>query len=197
MSSPGASHCSSFSSRHDERQAGCFRLRRCVVPRLRRDRTAARPHRPRSHRTSRLRHRPAHRHDLHDARGDLRCPARRRHDLHRALHDLRCHPRAQWRRPFLRRLDDGGDRPLGSRRRTRTNGDGGRVSAGRSLRQRRRQHGDARRRDVAAHAARGLSRRHRWRRSRGSWNRRHPGASGDGRRSVPDRGVPSTSPIWK
>ena len=160
------------------------------LPCLCRDRAAARPHRPRSHRASRLRHRPAHRHDLHDARGDLRRSARRGDDLHRALHDLRRHPRAQRRRPLLRRLDDRGDRPLGPRRRTGTNRHGRRVPSRRGLGQWRRQHGDARRGDVAADAARGLSRRHRGRRSGGGGNRRHPGASGHGSRGISHRRVP-------
>ena len=56
------------------------------------------------------------RHALHDARGHLRRAARRHRDLHRAVHDLRRGARAQRRRPLLRRLGDGRDRPVGQRR---------------------------------------------------------------------------------
>ena len=57
-------------------------------------------------------HRAHHRHALHDARRHLRRAARRRRHLHRAVHHLRRRPRTQRRRPVLRRLGDGRDRPV-------------------------------------------------------------------------------------
>ena len=161
------------------------------LPRVRGHWSAARSHRPRSDRTPRLRDRPAHRHDLHDARRDLRRPSRCRDDVHRAVHDLRRHPRAQWRGTILRGLDHRRDRPIGKGRRPGTNRHCCWLSAGRGLRQRRRQHRDARRSDVAADEARGLSRRHGGRSPRRGRDRRDPRATGDGSCGVSHRRVPA------
>ncbi len=147
--------------------------------------------RPFADRPSRLSARPSDRDALHDARGDLRRPARRRRHLHRPVHDLRRGAGVLRRRAVFHRLVDGGDGevPLGGR--AGPHRDAGGLSARHGLGQRRRHDRDARLGVMAAPAAGRLQTGNRRRDSLGRRNRRAAVAAHAGRRRLPDRGVPA------
>ncbi len=143
-----------------------------------------------AHRASWLRARSPGRHALHDARGDLRRPARCRLDLHHPLHDLRRGARALGCGPLLHRLVDGRDGPVALRRGTWSHRHRRRVPPRHRVRQRCRDDGHARIGVVAPAARRGLPSGRGRRHSFGRGHRRAHLAAHAWRGGVPHRRVP-------
>ena len=140
------------------------------------------------HRACRLRRAADRRPDLHGPAGDLRRPARRRRHLHRAVHALRGGARVLGRRALLPRHLARGHRAAAHRPGPHDR-DGG-LPARHRVGLRRRHHGHARQRHLAAPAPRRLPQGRGRRRARRVRHRRDPVAADARRRRVHHRRVP-------